>query len=105
MTTQLDLAAAPTGERTTSVLLRPRYEGSNICTWIGFKHVNYLVEEAVLAHLRSSGLPARSLFEQHALGTDIVEIKTKIATALHMDDVATAEVAPVADADSGVLQF
>ena len=33
--------------------MRPRYEGANICTWIGFKHVNYLVEEAVLAHFRS----------------------------------------------------
>jgi acyl-CoA thioesterase FadM len=80
--------------RITTRALRPRYEGSNINTWIGFKHVNYLVEEAVLDHFRQAGLAARELYEVHALGLDLVSIDTRILTALHMDDEATAEVGP-----------
>ena len=48
-------APAPLLTAPTTTQLRPRYEGSNICTWIGFKHVNYLVEEAVLEHFRQLG--------------------------------------------------
>ncbi|MEU4897848.1 thioesterase family protein [Streptomyces sp. NPDC044780] len=85
----------------TTVRLRPRYEGSNICTWIGFKHVNYLVEEAVLVHFADSGVPARRLYEEHGLGLDIVSLETRILHAFHMDDVAEAEVVPdTADGDS-----
>ncbi|MEU4805217.1 hypothetical protein [Actinosynnema sp. NPDC023587] len=80
---------------TTSVSLRPRYEGSNICTWIGFKHVNYLVEEAVLDHLRQSGFPAGQLYERFGLCTDLVDLDTKILTAFHIDDLAQATVARV----------
>jgi acyl-CoA thioesterase FadM len=82
---------------TTQVELRPRYEGSNICTWIGFKHVNYLVEEAVLEHFRRAGLPARTLYEEHGLGLDIVDLDTRIPAALHMDDLVRAEVSPTGD--------
>jgi acyl-CoA thioesterase FadM len=95
MTIGLDLA--PALDRVTTVSLRPRYEGCNICTWIGFKHVNYLVEEAVLTHLREAGLAAGALYETYGLGTELVDIDTRIATALHIDDVVTAEVRPAAD--------
>jgi hypothetical protein len=47
---------------TTRIRLRPCYEGADICTWIGFKHVDHLVEEAVLAHFRGAGAPAGALF-------------------------------------------
>ncbi|HZM75672.1 MAG TPA: hypothetical protein VFC19_08085 [Candidatus Limnocylindrales bacterium] len=76
----------------TSVIGRPRYEGSNICTWIGFKHVMYLVEEAVLAHLRDGGSVPRQLYERDALGVEIVDSDTRIATALHMDEQVRTEV-------------
>ncbi|MEU8893054.1 hypothetical protein [Streptomyces sp. NPDC048442] len=79
---------------TTTTQVRPRYEGSNICTWIGFKHVNYLIEEAVLDHFRQTGLPARALYETHGLGLDLVSIDSRILHAFHMDDVAEAEVVP-----------
>lgn len=96
--TQTALLAAP-----TSVVLRPRYEGSNICTWIGFKHVNYLVEEAVLDHFRQSGAPARALYEQHGLCVEFVELDTRIGSAFHMDDLVTADVVPATRPDSGEL--
>ena len=69
----------------TATTLRPRFEGSNICTWIGFKHVNYVVEEAVLDHFRAAPGPARaSCTRRHGLGVDIVDMDTRILHALHM---------------------
>ncbi|MEU7134362.1 hypothetical protein [Streptomyces sp. NPDC046261] len=93
---------APDG--TTRLEIRPRYEGSNICTWIGFKHVNYMVEEAVYDHLRQRGFPAGRLYERHGLGVDITDIDTKIKTAFHIDDLATATVRP-APAKGDGLRF
>ncbi|AXL93538.1 hypothetical protein C4J65_29150 [Streptomyces sp. CB09001] len=79
-------------ERPSTVQLRPRYEGSNICTWIGFKHVNYLVEEAVLEHLRRSGWPAGMLYEDFGLCVDIVSVEAAILSATHIDDIVSARV-------------
>ncbi|MEK8171056.1 hypothetical protein NKH77_20470 [Streptomyces sp. M19] len=79
----------------------PRYEGSNICSWIGFKHVNYLVEEAVLVRFAEAGLSARRLYETYGLGLDLVGLDTRVLHALHLDDVAEAEVRPEAPDDSG----
>jgi acyl-CoA thioesterase FadM len=89
-------AASPPEDGSTRLELRPRYEGSNICTWIGFKHVNYLVEEAVLDHFRQRGFPAGELYERYGLCVDITDLDTKIASAFHIDDVAVATVRPVA---------
>lgn len=88
---------------TTETQIAVRYEGSNICTWIGFKHVNYMVEEAVLRHFRKSGMAARDLYEQYALGVELVDLDTRIFTALHMDDEAHATV--VAAGDDAGLRF
>lgn len=105
MTLVTDTAVKALLTTATSVQVRPRYEGSNICTWIGFKHVNYLVEEAVLDHFRQSELPARALYEEHGLGLDIVSIDTRILHAFHMDDVATAEVTPWTKDEDGTIGF
>ncbi|MFD5886516.1 hypothetical protein ACFWHQ_11130 [Streptomyces sp. NPDC060334] len=98
MTHSTTTAAA---DGSTRLEIRPRYEGSNICTWIGFKHVNYMVEEAVYDHLRQHGFPAGQLYERFGLGTDITEIDTKILTAFHIDDVATAVVRPAPEKGDG----
>ncbi|MEU0744555.1 hypothetical protein [Streptomyces sp. NPDC006134] len=92
-------AVGPDGA--TRLDLRPRYEGSNICTWIGFKHVNYMVEEAVYDHLRRHGHPAGGLYERHGLAVDITDIDTKILTAFHIDDVAHAVVRPTPEKEKG----
>lgn len=93
----------PVRER-SEVLGRPRFEGSNICTWIGFKHVMYLIEEAVLDHLRQSGLVPRDLYEDHGIDVEIVDSDARIATALHMDDEVRTEVVHRPE-DSGRLVF
>jgi len=94
-----------TVEQVVSVQGRPRYEGSNICTWIGFKHVMYLVEEAVLEAVRQTTPGAQALFEEHGLGVDIVDSDARILTALHIDDVARTEVTRQPDDGSGELAF
>src|SRR5439155_17998539 len=76
----------------------------NIGTWIGFKHNNYLVEEAVLAHFRAAGLPSRDLLERYGLGLDLVALDTRIITALHLDDLVSATVTPLSTKD-GRLGF
>jgi acyl-CoA thioesterase FadM len=83
----------------STVEARPRFEGSNICTWIGFKHVMYLVEEAVLNHLRESGLTPRRLYEEHGLGVEIVDCDARILSALHMDDLVRTVVTRIATDD------
>jgi acyl-CoA thioesterase FadM len=101
------LTLAPTLSLTepSELTIRPRYEGSNICTWIGFKHVNYLVEESVLNHLREGGLPPGAIYETYGLCTDLVDIDTRIVHALHIDDVVTATVRPHRRARDGELLF
>lgn len=88
MTTTTTPPLDATVRGTTESLLRPRFEGTNICTWIGFKHVNYLVEEAVLDWFRQNEWPSRRLFEEAGVGIDLVGISTRILHALHVDDEA-----------------
>ncbi|MBL3669477.1 hypothetical protein JL475_26530 [Streptomyces sp. M2CJ-2] len=94
MTTVTETAVEALLTDTTTTRVRPRYEGSNISTWIGFKHINYMVEEVVLEHFRQAGLSARGLYEEHGLGLDIVGLDTRILQSFHMDDLVDAEVVP-----------
>lgn len=82
----------------TLTRVKPRFEGCNICTWIGFKHVMYCVEEAVLDHFRAHGLAPRELYEQKGLCLEIVDSSVRILHALHIDDIADIEITP---ADKG----
>lgn len=84
-------------DRATTTVLRPRYEGSNINAWMGFKHINYLAEEAVLEHFRRAGMSAHLLYHRHGVCVEIVEIDTRILTAFHLDDMVEAVVGPGGD--------
>lgn len=81
-------------ETATTVRHRPRFEGSNIMTWVGFKHVMYLLEEAVLEHFRQSGHPPTELFEGYGLCFNVVTANARILHALHYDDMVETEVTP-----------
>lgn len=72
--------------------IHPRIEGNNICTWIGFKHVMYVVEEAIINHFRKNDLPQRELYEKHGLCLEIVDSEARILHAMHIDDEVSAEV-------------
>lgn len=105
MTTIPDAAVKALLTTSTTAALRPHHEGSNICTWIGFKHVNYLVEAAVREHFRTADLAAGWLYEQCGLGLDVVELDTRIHRALHLDDAVVAEVVPCNGAGDRELSF
>lgn len=76
----------------TVLRARPRYEGANIRTWIGFKHFYYLVEEAVLEWFRQQGSGARALFHEYGLGVEIVDCSMQLPAVLEVDDDVRAEV-------------
>lgn len=76
----------------SDVLLRPHHEGNNVMAWIGFKHVMYLAEEAVLEHLRASGLGFRVLLEKFGLVPEFVNEQGRILTALKVGDEVHAKV-------------
>lgn len=80
-------------DRTTATV-KPRFEGSNICSWIGFKHVMYCVEEGVLEHFRTQGLAPRPLYEEKGVCLEIVNSNVRILHAMHMDDTVQVHVLP-----------
>jgi len=79
----------------TEALTRPRYEGANIGTWIGFKHFMYLVEEGVLDWLRAHTPGARELYRRHGLGVEIVDSSVLLPAVLEVDDEVRVRVVPV----------
>lgn len=82
--------------QTVTVALRPRYEGANIRTWIGFKHFMYLAEEAVLTWFRRRGLGPRELYLRHGLGLSVVDSSALLPAVLEVDDEVEAEVSATA---------
>jgi acyl-CoA thioesterase FadM len=88
----------------TRTQIKPRFEGCNICAWIGFKHVMYCVEEAVLEHFRAHDMGPRQLYEQKGLCLEIVDSSVRILHALHIDDLVDIEVEPDAKAPPGALR-
>jgi acyl-CoA thioesterase FadM len=78
----------------TTVSLRPAFEGSNISFAIGFKHVNYLAEHAVLEHFRGKGFAPGVLYERFGLGFDVVHLKSRLGSVIHGDDDVRCVVTP-----------
>jgi acyl-CoA thioesterase FadM len=81
-----------TDDQVTSMSGRPRYEGANIRTWIGFKHFMYLVEEAVLQWFRDRGIGPGRLYHKHGVGLEIVDASALLPAVLEVDDQVVAEV-------------
>jgi acyl-CoA thioesterase FadM len=72
-----------------------RREGSNIGTWVGFKHFMYLAEEAVFDWFRAQGLGAHQLYDAFGAGLSTVDHSAQLSVTLFVDDEVTAEVAPL----------
>ena len=77
---------------TTRTTLRPSFEGSNIRTWIGFKHLMYLAQEAVIDHMRERGVGPQRVFAQLGLRLKIAESSFAFLSLLESDDTVLAEV-------------
>jgi len=76
----------------TSVSMRPLYEGANIRTWIGFKHLLYLVEQGVLQWFRERGIGPQCLYHEYGVGLEIVDCSALLLTLLEVDDQVVAEI-------------
>lgn len=74
---------------------RPRFEGANISTFIGFKNFTALAEDFVLQHLRELGYGPQHLFERYGLGTTIVHSSMRLTATMHSDDQVIGTVTPV----------
>ncbi|MFD4548741.1 thioesterase family protein [Streptomyces sp. NPDC058251] len=73
---------------------RPRYEGANIRTWIGFKHFEYLVEEAVLQWFRDRGIGPSALYHAYGIGLEFVDSSIRLPATLTIDDEVSATAVP-----------
>jgi acyl-CoA thioesterase FadM len=81
------------------------FEGCNIGSWIGFKHIMYLAEQAVLAHFRQSGLAARTLYSEYGLCFEVVDSSVRILHAIHIDEPVRVEVLPDLKPESREMVF
>jgi acyl-CoA thioesterase FadM len=81
-------------ERLSTLHTRPGFEGSNIRTWVGFKHFGYLVEAAVLQWFRDQGLGPGRLYHEFGLGLEMVECSQLLPSPLDVDDEVTAVARP-----------
>ncbi len=73
---------------------RPRYEGANIRTWIGFKHFEYLLEEAVLQWFRDRGMGPAALYHTYGVGLEFVDSSIRLPATLTIDDEVRATATP-----------
>lgn len=77
---------------------RPRYEGANIGTWVGFKQFVYLAEDAVLQHYRDRGTGPGRLFHDTGAQLSFVEHSVRLPGPVFVDDEVWAEAVPVTGA-------
>jgi acyl-CoA thioesterase FadM len=79
-------------DQDTAVALRPRREGANIHTWIGFKQFMLMAEEAVLDWYRRNAIGAARLYLDHGLGLSVVDCSVQLPAVLELDDAVDATV-------------
>ena len=89
----------------TNHIGRPRYEGANIRTWIGFKNFMYLVEEAVLEYFRERAVSAQTIYHRYGLGLEIVDSSVQLPMTLQIDDQVTTTILSGAQAAGRGLSF
>jgi acyl-CoA thioesterase FadM len=97
--------AADALAREFSVRLRPRFEGCNVGTWIGFKHIMYLCEEALVAYFRAQGLGPSHLLAKCGLSLEVADMRLRLKEGIRVDDEIEASVVLADGPESGRLSF
>ncbi|MFI7291521.1 hypothetical protein ACIBRY_33485 [Streptomyces anulatus] len=105
MSPVLDPAVAALLNTPSVARLRPVFEGNNISFAIGFKHINYVSEAAVLHHFRQAELSVGSMYKRFGLGFEVVELRSRLGALLDVDDEVEAEVTPATKQGAGELTF
>lgn len=85
--------------------LRPRFEGCNVGTWIGFKHVLYLAEEAIVQWFREQGFLPSRLLEDQALSLEITSLSLRLMNGTRVDDTVRVELQPSIKAEDQEIRF
>lgn len=85
------------GQTALAPSVRPRYDGANIQTWIGFKQFLALAEEAVLGWFRDTGHGPHRLFHQYSLELAVIDCSAVLPAPLDVDDEVAATVTPLGD--------
>lgn len=84
---------------------RAHSEGNNVMSWLGFKHVMYMAEEAVLDHFRDAGMSYQTLMEEMGLTISVVQSEGRILHAVKLDDEVSICLTPKISENSQILQF
>lgn len=84
---------------------RPRYESSNISTFIGFKNFMLLAEDAVMHHFREQGHGPQRLLERHGLSLTLTSSSLRLTGTMHSDDLVTGTVTALAGKDEPAALF
>src|SRR5262245_461886 len=66
--------------------MRPRSQGANIQTWIGFKHLLYVLEEGILEWFRQHGLGPQRLLDDFGLMLEIIDCSALLVALVTVDD-------------------
>lgn len=88
-----------------NVELRPSKEGANIFLWIGFKHIIYLMEEAVLEYIKTKVGRIGDLFVNQNIAVEIVSSDIELMKVLSIDDKVRAEVQKKDNSNDDELLF
>jgi acyl-CoA thioesterase FadM len=78
-----------------SIVLRPRHDGANVATWVGFTEVMALSEEAVRQWFRDQGFAPGSLYRDHGLRFCVIDSSVLILRPVDVDDELSAVVEQV----------
>lgn len=92
-----------TNDHPTIIERYPSCEGANILTGIGFKHIMYLGEEAILEHCRAHQLGPQLLYEAYGLALEIVSAEARLLASVHLDDLVRVEVRDVMESEESAL--
>lgn len=74
--------------------MRPRFEGANICSWIGFKHLMSMVEDAVIEWFREYSPGPQRLLNDYGLGLEVLDSSVQLQCLVQVDDSIVAQVTP-----------
>ncbi len=92
-------------EQTTTHTLQPRLEGLHVGDMIGFKHIMYLAEDAVVRHFRGFGLGVGRLSRDWNVGMKFVSSHGRIASAVRIDDDVSVQVTPKGISSDGTIHL
>lgn len=86
-------------------LLSPKFEGANIIDGIGFKHVTYMAEEALLQYFKRKGLSVGTLYKQHGIGFEVVSSSIRIPQLIRLDDDVNVVIEPLQSSNETEQEF